>query len=101
MDPEQLEEAVRRADFTPTSVRLWVEGTLVEWTPPGDTGLESKALVSTGSDQRFALRVGSDPEALAALEAAGSGTVTLEGIVEKLEGVEDLVLALESEEPDG
>ena len=35
----------------------------------------------------------------ATLDTTGPGTVTLEGKVEKVEGVEEIVLAMGSEEP--
>ena len=96
LDPEQLEEAVREVDFTPTGVRAWIQGRVLEESPP--TGAPPGALVfeATGSGQRFV--VAADPDAsgapIDALRGA-AGVHTIRGRSTTLDGVDEIIIYLE------
>ncbi len=96
-----LQQAVRDADFTPTGVRFWVQGTLERSPAPEAGDLVSAVLVSAGSVQRFVLAPGADGGgARDSLSSAGASTVTAWGIVTKREGTPGLVLHVEGHRVD-
>lgn len=102
LDPEELREAIRRANFTPSEVRVWVKGRLEGWelpsTAPRNAGLRSLALVTSAGGQRFvmaAVQGSAGAELLERLESIGSQTLILHGKAETLEGVPDVVLYVE------
>ncbi len=99
LDPEALQDAVRRVEFTPTDMRVWVTGTLEPWQPgsESDARLEtlSLALVDGDTGQRFVLTPGTGD---ADLDPSQAGGLTVWGVVETMSGVSDLVLHVEGVE---
>ena len=79
-DPAQLQKAVRRADFTPTWVRVWLRGTVSAGAQEPDTD-HSLWLVTPGSGQRFRLVAdeGGGKAALESLAAAPDGSIVVHG----------------------
>lgn len=68
LEPAQLQKAVRRADFTPTWVRVWLRGTIFADAPTPDAD-RSLWLVTPGSGQRFRLVADDDAGNKVALES--------------------------------
>ncbi len=95
MDPVELEEAVRRVDFTPTHVRLWIEGTLLVESSPDSTA-PTVWLVAEASGQRFELREKADADAvLAALRDRTGARSRVWGLAVRSEGKPEVILHVE------
>ena len=92
-DPAALQQAVRDADFTPTSVRFWARGRIESRQVPGAERLAALILVSAGSGQRFVLAAEQDTGA--ALSALEGTTVTVWGRVTASERSAELILQVE------
>ena len=115
LDPEALQDAVRRVEFTPTDMRVWVTGTLEPWQSgsevdadadvnadadadaPAEFETLSLALVDSDTGQRFLLTLTPGTEA-ADLDPSRAGSLTVWGVVETISGVPDLVLHVEGVE---
>ncbi len=101
LDPEALQDAVRRVEFTPTDLRVWVTGTLESWQPgsEADARLEalSLALVDGDTGQRFLLTL-TPGTGDVDLDPSQAGGLTVWGVVETMSGVPDLVLHVEGVE---
>ena len=107
LDPEALQDAVRRVEFTPTDMRVWVTGTLEPWQPGVDVNADadapaeletlSLALVDGDTGQRFLLTLTPGTED-ADLDPSRAGSLTVWGVVETMSGVPDLVLHVEGVE---
>lgn len=85
LDPAQLQEAVKKVDFTPTGVRVWVRGLVtVEGEPAGPPGEANLWLEIQETGQRLLLAAADEQgrEALEALRAAGSEPITVYGAAE-------------------
>ncbi len=107
LDPEALQDAVRRVEFTPTDMRVWVTGTLEPWQSgvdadvnadadaPAELETLSLALVDGDTGQRFVLTPGTEA---ADLDPSRAGSLTVWGVVETMSGVPDLVLHVEGVE---
>ena len=105
LDPEALQDAVRRVEFTPTDMRVWVTGTLEPWQPGVEVDADadaraeletlSLALVDGDTGQRFVLTPGTEA---AELDPSRAGSLTVWGVVETISGVPDLVLHVEGVE---
>ncbi len=105
LDPEALQDAVRRVEFTPTDLRVWVTGTLEPWQPgsegnadvPAELDTLSLALVDGDTGQRFLLTL-TPGTGHADLDPSRAGGLTVWGVVETVSGVPDLVLHVEGVE---
>lgn len=97
LDPRQLEEAVREVDFTPTGVRAWIKGRVLENDPPPGAAPSGVVFEATGTGQRFI--VIADPDGNGAsideLRAAAGSVLTISGRAEVLDGVDEVVIYLE------
>ncbi len=96
LDPERLEEAVHEVGFTPTGVRAWIEGRVLDANLPAGSPPHALVFEATGTGQRFI--VTTDPESdgsLDELQGAAGAVRTIEGRATKLDGVDEVVIYLE------
>lgn len=88
---------MREVDFTPTGVRAWIKGRVLEnETPPGAPpgGVIFEA---TGSGQRFIVTADprGDGASMDELGVAAGSVLTIRGRAETLDGVDEVVIYLE------
>lgn len=101
LDPRQLEEAVREVDFTPTGVRAWIKGRVLEDDPPPGAALAAApggvVFEATGTGQRFIVIAGADGDgaSIDELRVAAGSVLTIRGRAETLDGVDEVVIYLE------
>lgn len=88
---------MREVDFTPTGVRAWIEGRVLNvdlppGAPPGGVVFEA-----TGSGQHFIVAADPDDssESIDALRIATGAVQTIWGRATMLDGVDDVVIYLE------
>jgi len=95
LDPEQLEEAVRAVDFTPTGVRAWIEGRILDEDPPAGSPPDSLVFEATGSGQRFIVTADPDSDrGLDELRRVAGSVHTIEGRATRLDGIAEVVIYL-------
>ncbi len=109
LDPGQLEEAVRAVDFTPTGVRAWIQGHVLEDETPTGAGLGNPLggakgattggviFEATGTGQRFFVTTNPDGNgaSIDELRDAAGSVLTLNGRAMRLEGIDEVVIYLE------
>ena len=87
---------MRKVDFTPTGVRAWIEGRVLDEALPAGAPPGGLVFEATGSGQHFI--VTADPDGGAPIEqlrvAAGSVQTVL-GRATTLDGVDEVVIYLE------
>jgi len=96
LDPRQLEEAVREVDFTPTGVRAWIKGRVLNDDPPPGAPPGGVVFEATGSGQRFI--VTADPDGGASIDelrGVAASVHTIRGRATTLDGVDEVVIYLE------
>ncbi len=88
---------MREVDFTPTGVRAWIEGRVLDDAPPAGAPPSGLVFEATGSGQHFI--VTADPagtgESMDALRVAGDSVHTVWGRATALDGVNEVVIYLE------
>ncbi len=87
---------MREVDFTPTGVRAWIEGRVLDVNLPAGSPPHALVFEATGTGQRFI--VTTDPASdggLDQLQDTAGAVRTIEGRATKLDGVEEVVIYLE------
>jgi len=97
LDPRQLEEAVRAVDFTPTGVRAWIKGRVLEDDPPPGAPPGGVVFEATGTGQRFIVIADAygDDASIDELRGAAGSVLIISGRAETLDGVDEVVIYLE------
>ncbi len=97
LDPAQLEGAVREVDFTPTGVRAWIEGRVLDDDPPAGAPPGGFVFEATASGQRFIVVGNPDGGGvpLEELRAAEGSVQTVWGRATTLDGVDEVIIYLE------
>ncbi len=88
---------MREVDFTPTGVRAWIEGRVLEDDVPAGAPPGGLVFEATGTGQHFI--VTADPDGsgapIEALRVAADSVQTVWGRATTLEGVDEVVIYLE------
>ena len=87
---------MREVDFTPTGVRAWIEGRVLDEDPPAGSPPDALVFEATGSGQRFIVTTNPDSDGgLEELRGAAGSVRTIEGPATKLDGIDEVVIYLE------
>lgn len=88
---------MREVDFTPTGVRAWIEGRVLDDVPAAGAPPGGLVFEATGSGQHFI--VTADPDGIGALidelRVAADSVQTVWGRATTLDGVDEVVIYLE------
>ena len=88
---------MREVDFTPTGVRAWIEGRVLDEALPAGAPPGGLVFEATGSGQHFIVTADPDGggESIDALRVAADSVQTVWGRATTLDGVDEVVIYLE------